>query len=124
MSPGAASLPHVRIHEDLTAANGAVAVVHGRYEAIPRPVRGATRPRPHDRAVVILADDSSVFIEPLDDPRSVRPTVELERLDQQLVEVRGIVHMIMPSSGQGLMAPCVRDATVTGPVIEPQGWAP
>jgi len=105
--------PRVTDRTSLSAADGHDSVVVGRYEAIPLPVPGKPRrPRPADRAVVVLSDGTRVHIEPLDAPASVRKASERRRHDSRAVQVRGRVHVVMPSQGAGLLAPCVVDAVV------------
>lgn len=98
--------------EDVTRFDGEEVIARGRYRAMPRPVKGA-RPsgRPKDTAVIDLVDGTVVYLEALDDERSVRPRSELDRFDGKHVAVRGIVRALMPSRGQGLIASCLTDVT-------------
>jgi hypothetical protein len=98
----------VRTREELTRASGSPVVVHGRYEARPVPVRGtAPPPLPIDRAVVLLGDGTSVWLEPLHEPASLRPADERDRFDGVAVRVRGIAHELMPYIGESPLAPCL-----------------
>jgi hypothetical protein len=98
----------VRTREELVAADGGPVVVHGRYEARERPVRGTQPPpRPFDRAVVVLDDGVAVWLEPLDLPESVRAPDELERFDGAAVRVHGTAHERMPAQGESPLAPCL-----------------
>jgi hypothetical protein len=96
----------VRTGEALARADGREITLHGRYTACARPVRGGKRTRPVDRAFVLLADGTQVWLEPLDQPASVRPDSE-RQLDGVAVRVRGRAHRIMPAVGQSLLAPCL-----------------
>jgi len=99
---------HVRTRAELIAASGSPVVAHGRYEARMRPVRGTlARPRPLDRAVIVLEDGLAVWLEPLDAPASVRPAAERERFDRTAVRALGIAHEVMPAAGQSPLAPCL-----------------
>jgi hypothetical protein len=99
---------HVRTREELVAASGSLVVAHGRYEARSVPVRGiAPPPHPVDRAVVVLDDGVAVWLEPLDEPESVRLADERERFDGATVRVRGTAHERMPARGESPLAPCL-----------------
>lgn len=99
---------HVRTRDELVAASGGSVVAHGRYEARPRPVRGTRPPeRPIDRAVVVLADGVAVWLEPLDEPESVRAASERERFDGAAISVCGTAHERMPALGESPLAPCL-----------------
>lgn len=115
MTAPAAELPDVTVGSDLGLHDGREALVRGTYRAVPRPVRAAARELPTDRAVVVLADDTRVWLEPVDEPGSVRPSEERARLEGRAVVVRGVVHQYMPSRGQAPLAPCVRDAALVDP---------
>lgn len=104
------SEPHVRTMGELEAVDGRLAVVHGRYRALPMPVKGAApRPRPADRAVIVLADDAELWLEPYDSPAAERQAAERERFDGRPVRVSGTVYSVMPARGQSLIAPCISD---------------
>jgi hypothetical protein len=99
---------HVRTRDELVAATGGPVVAHGRYEARPRPIRGAEPPpQPVDRAVVVLEDGVAVWLEPLDARTSVRPPHERERFEGAAVSVRGTAHERMPAEGESPLAPCL-----------------
>jgi hypothetical protein len=92
--------------------DGEEVIVEGRYRAIARPRKGPEDPTaPRELAVIALSDGLWVYIEPLDSPRAARPRLERERFDGVLVRVTGVLHEIMPSRGQGLLAPCLSDVT-------------
>lgn len=103
----ASPLPLVTTSTDLAGFDGVEALVQGTYRAVPRPVRGSDQGRPLDRAVVVLDDGARVYLEPLDEPTSIRPDDERERLEGRWIAVRGIVHEYMPSRGQAPLSPCV-----------------
>jgi hypothetical protein len=83
--------------------------LHGRYSARERPVRGGRIDRPVDRAVLVLADDFEVWLEPLDQASSVRPDDERVRFDEAGVHATGIAHKVMPATGESPLAPCLVD---------------
>jgi hypothetical protein len=64
---------------------------------------------PKDQALLKLEDGTRVYLEALDSPKSQRQSKELQRFDGKRVRVRGVVHAIMPSRGQGLLEPCISD---------------
>jgi len=102
----------VQTRADLDRANGQSRFVLGLYRAIPRPTKGiGSRSVPTDRAIVELEDGVNVYLEGLDSPKSRRQPQELRRFDGKRVRVFGIVHSIMPSRGQGLLAPCISDVS-------------
>jgi hypothetical protein len=99
---------HVRTREELVAASGSPVVLHGRYQARPRPIRGTLPPSgPADRAVIVLDDGLAVWLEPLDEAASVRPAAERERFDGAAAQARGVVHEVMPARGESPLAPCL-----------------
>jgi len=99
---------HVRTRDELVAADGGSVVAHVRYEARPRPVRGTQPPaRPVDRAVIVLEDGLAVWLEPLDEPGSVRPAGERDRFVGAAVTVRGTAHERMPAAGESPLASCL-----------------
>ena len=99
---------HVRTREELVAASGSLVVAHGRYEARSVPVRGIDPPaHPVDRAVIVLEDGLSVWLEPLDARTSVRPPDEQERFAGATVTVRGTAHERMPAQGESPLSPCL-----------------
>lgn len=96
--------------EDIAPADGQKVHARGIYRARPLPVKGAAGAgRPHDRALLELADGAEIWLEPLDTPQSQRPADELQRCADRPVRVTGTLHAIMPSRGQGLLAPCIAD---------------
>jgi hypothetical protein len=103
---GGTGWPDVRTGEALAGADGCEITLHGRYTASAQPVRGGRGTQPVDRAFVLLADGTQVWLEPLDQPASVRPDSE-RQLDGVAVRVRGRAHRIMPAIGQSLLAPCL-----------------
>jgi hypothetical protein len=101
------SAPVVRTRAELVAANGTLVVAAGRYEARARPTRGRHE-LPSDGAVVVL-EDGSVWLEPLDAPRSVRSAAERRRLEGRAVRARGVARERMPLAGAGPLAPCLEN---------------
>jgi hypothetical protein len=96
--------------DDLRRADGKRVVAKGRYCPTFLPIRGALHRRlPEDRAMLILADRTTLYLDPLDSPQSVRPPSEIARFNGKRVRVNGIAHKIMPSIGEGLLAPCLSD---------------
>jgi hypothetical protein len=101
-------LPHVRSAGDIARHDRSPVIVEGRYEAIARPRKGGAPPgAPHELAVVVLEDGTRIYLEPLDSEHAVRPRDERHRFDGQAVQVTGVMHAIMPSRGQSLIAPCL-----------------
>jgi hypothetical protein len=93
--------------------------VIGRYQAIPRPMKGiVSRSVADDRALLELEDGTNVYLEAIDSPKSQRRPKELRRFGEKRVRVFGIVHSIMPSRGQGLLAPCLSDVAE---IVEDEG---
>src|SRR5215471_10164271 len=84
----------------------------GRYCSVPRPIKGVVSKNvPKDRALLELEDGIEVYLEPLDSPKSKRPRKELQQFDGKRVRVLGEVHAIMPSRGEGLLAPCISNVS-------------
>jgi hypothetical protein len=98
--------PDVHTGEALAGADGREITLYGQYIASARPIRGGRGARPTDRAFVLLVDGTQVWLEPLDQPTSIRPDAE-RQLDGLAVRVRGQAHRIMPAVGQSLLAPCL-----------------
>ena len=95
----------IRDRADIERLDGERVHAIGRYEAIAAPVKGDLDPTAErDHAVIVLDDDTAVFLEAVDDPRSARPGDEIDRLDGQRVLVIGRVHRYMPARGATLMA--------------------
>lgn len=103
---GGADRPDVRTGEALAGADGREITLYGRYTASKRPIRGGLGTQPTDRAFVLLVDGTQVWLEPLDQPTSIRSDAE-RQLDGVAVRVRGQAHRIMPAVGQSLLAPCL-----------------
>lgn len=102
----------VRSQEDLLANDGRRGIVCGHYRSIPAPRKGPPAPGARkDRAVIVLADGVEVYVEPIDTPGARRPREERQRFEGKRVCVSGTVHLIMPSRGQSLIAPCVAAVT-------------
>jgi hypothetical protein len=105
----------VRSEADLVRCDGTRVDAVGRYEAVPRPVRGKDPSAlPRDRAAIVLADGVKVYLEPLDEPRSVRGADEIARWSGVRVRVRGTARKVMPARGQSPLAPCICDITGIG----------
>lgn len=83
--------------------------LHGRYSSRRRPVRGGLIDRPADRAVLVLAGEFEVWLEPLDQASSVRPDDERARFDEAAVQAMGVAHRVMPAIGESPLAPCLVD---------------
>jgi hypothetical protein len=96
---------------DIRRLDGQLAEVVGTYHAIEEPKKGQRTggASPRDRAIVELSDGTKVFVEALSSPNSRRPAEELRSFDGKQVRVRGVVRALMPSPGQGLVAPCICD---------------
>ena len=106
----------IRERADIERLDGERVSAIGRYVAIHAPVKGDLDPTgERDHAVVVLDDDTQVYLEPIDDPRSARPSDEIDRLDGQLVLVIGRMHRYMPARGATLVAPCLADLEAIGP---------
>lgn len=102
----------VRTLGDVARLDQRRVVLAGVYRAVERPVKGAMlNPRPRDHALIELADAGGVYLEPLDSPAAKRAPDEIKRFDGKRVSVSGIIHKIMPARGQGLLAPCLSEAT-------------
>jgi hypothetical protein len=100
----------VRTRAELIRWNSTTVDAIGRYEAMPRPVRGTESiTLPHDRAAIVLSDGAKVYLEALDSQRSVRAPDEIARFAGKLVCVRGIAREVMPAQGESLLAPCISD---------------
>lgn len=94
--------------DQLQARSGERVIAVGRYRAVQRPRQGPPDPHaPCDRAVLVLDDGTEVFLEPLDESASLRPQPERRRLDGRRVRVCGTAFKLMPSRGEGLIAPCI-----------------
>jgi hypothetical protein len=97
-----------RSRTDVARLDGKRATAAGTYLPIERPVKGVvTTPGPRDHAVLVLEDGSRLYLEPLDSPKSAREPDELRRFDGRRVRVKGVLHKVMPSEGQSLIAPCI-----------------
>lgn len=106
----------IRGRADIERHDGERVSAIGRYEAVPRPIKGGVdAAAERDHAVVILDDETRVYLEPIDDPRSVRSRDEIERLDGQVALVIGRVHRYMPGKGETLVAPCLADLEAVEP---------
>lgn len=106
-------IPQVAAAADLKRFDGDRVVAVGVYCAVVRPIKGERRgAAAKDHAVLKLADDTDVYIEPLDSPRSRRKAAETRRFEGKRVHVHATAHVLMPSRGQGLVAPCLSDVTM------------
>lgn len=106
--PGA--LDHIRSAGDIARSDGKRVVATGVYREASRPVRGAAnRTDPKDRATLLLADGTVLWLEALDSPKSQRAETERTKFAGKRVSVRGIAHRVMPSHGESLVAPCISD---------------
>ena len=100
--------PVVERLDALVARDGLLVTACGRYRAIAEPRQGPPDPdAPRDRGVIILADGTEVFIEPMDSPAARRSHEERERFDGKRVCMTGIARKIMPAQGQSLIDPCI-----------------
>ena len=100
----------VRTREDLVRADGRQVTIHGRYEAIRKPIPGGAHiERPKDHATVVLTDGTVVFLEPLYADAATRPAEELTRYEGAQVKARGNIYKIMPARGGSLIAPCLAE---------------
>jgi hypothetical protein len=102
----------VRRGSDLAEHNGERVVVLGSYRSLAAPRKGPPEPNAsRDHAVVVLADGTEVFLEPLHSPKAERPPEERQQLEGKNVRVSGTAHKIMPSRGESLISPCIDDIT-------------
>ena len=100
--------PDVRSRGDIARLDRQHVVAHGIYRVRPLPVKGDDgSARPHDRALLELADGAEVWLEPLDTPQSQRPASELQHYADRPVQVTGTLHAVMPARGQSLLASCI-----------------
>lgn len=98
----------VRRGSDLAEHDGERVVVLGSYRSLAAPRKGPPDPEaPRDHAVVVLADGTEVFLEPLHSPEAERSPEERRRLEGKNVRVSGTAHKIMPSRGESLISPCI-----------------
>lgn len=103
-------IPQVRSTADIKRYNRTFVVAEGRYEGIARPRKGgAAADAPRELGSVVLDDDTRVYLEPMDSEIAVRPPEERRQWDGKQVKVAGVIHSIMPSRGQSLIAPCLSD---------------
>jgi hypothetical protein len=104
--------PNVRTRVELERLDGRVVVAVGVYRAIAQPVKGLVRSESKkDHAVLRLDDGVDVYIEPFHVTASRRSAFELRRFDGKRVRAQGRAHSLMPSPGEGLIAPCLADVT-------------
>lgn len=97
---------------ELQAHDGERVIVSGCYQAVALPRQGGSDPEAaRERAVVVLDDATQIYLEPLEDPASVRPLDERLRFDTRRVHVHGRIRRWMPSRGEGLLAPCLTEIT-------------
>ena len=100
--------PIVRSYQDCVTNDGKDAIVIGKYMAVSEPVKGIVQvDLQKNHAMIIVSDDTYVFLESLDSPKAIRARTELVSFDGKLVEAFGTIHLIMPSSGQSLINPCI-----------------
>lgn len=93
---------------DLDTYDGQQVTVVGHYRSVVRPRKGPPAENGEKEcAVVVLADGAEVFLEALDSPAAVRPRSERRQFDGKQICATGTAHKIMPSRGQGLLAPCL-----------------
>jgi len=98
----------VRRRSDLAEHDGKRVVVLGRYRSLAAPRKGPPEPNaPRDHAVIVLADGTEVFLEPLHSSKAERPPEERRQLEGKNVRVSGTAHKIMPSRGASLISPCI-----------------
>ena len=62
-------------------------------------------------AVIILEDDTYVYLGSYNTDEAKRPSRERTHFDGRKVRVTGTVHRLMPTQGQGLVASSVNDIT-------------
>lgn len=102
----------VKTKEDLDRFNEQAVIAVGRYEAIPRPVKGQLKKEmPRDHALIHLDDGTEVFLEALDSRKSRRREAELTRFNGRRVYVHGTAHKQMLSRGASVIAPCLSDVS-------------
>lgn len=103
-------IPQIRTSGDIKRHNRTLVIAEGRYEAIARPRKGgAASDAPHELAGVVLDDGTRVYLEPMDSEGAVRSPEERQQWNGKQVKVSGVIHSIMPSRGQSLIAPCLSD---------------
>jgi hypothetical protein len=112
-------VPTVRVAADMRRFEGRAVIAIGAYRAVAMPVKGAVSGGPKLHAVVQLEDGTDVYIEPLDSRESRRKATELRRFEGRRVRVHGVAHSVMPSQGQGLIAPCLSHVTSVNESDEP-----
>jgi hypothetical protein len=82
----------------------------GIYRAIPMPKKGpAAADEKKSHAFLELNDGKRVYLEAFGVARATRPEEELQHFDGRRVTIVGVAHMIMPSPGAGLVAPCLSE---------------
>lgn len=103
-------LPQVLNGGDIKRHDRSLVIAEGRYHAIARPRKGGPEEgAAHELAVIVLDDETRVHLEPLDSENAVRSREERRRWDGKPVRVTGVIHAIMPSHGQSLVAPCLSE---------------
>jgi hypothetical protein len=109
-SEGRISTKIIQNSSELFSYDGQQVAVEGRYRSVSLPIRGKTTVNsPKNLAVILLDDDSEVFLESNDQPQSIRSLVERSKLEGVTVVVVGTYHRVMPSVGESIIAPCLAD---------------
>jgi hypothetical protein len=116
----AAGLARLRLGGDIERLDGGRVEAVGRYEAIANPRKGPpAADAKRDHAVIVLVDETRLYLDALGSPAARRPRAELEDFDGLQVRVVGTVRRQMPATGATLLAPCLEEATVVGIAASP-----
>lgn len=105
-----ANLPEVGDLDTLTAYDGTLVRLRGRYEAIPMPSkRRRSGPMRNAYSQIVLRDETAVLIGTYNTSEALRDPAEVKQYDGRQVCLIGEVHRVMPSVGQAPRMPAVRD---------------
>ena len=98
----------VRSYNDILRLDRKEVDLFGYYQVIPRPVHGDAV-GPEDYAVVVLQDNTEVYLESFGTSQAIRDKGERDKYNGYLVRVVGEIYRRMPTKGQGPLAPSICD---------------
>lgn len=108
--PGSEQSNLVWDRADIERLNKQPVNVCGLYQAVAMPTKAAIKDgSATDYAVVLLRDGTYVYLGSYNSPEAVRSSAERAEFDGREVQVTGIIHRKMPTTGQGPIAPSVND---------------